>query len=151
MNIEIYKDLRGWSTSNFQGSDVDHYKWYMSSSRRNVFRGFHGSLYSGVEKEVVVLEGSIIDYAAERDSIENNWKVSTKSLVAGSVNSISLGPSEFHGFYVMSKTAVVLYRLPRDFDHTKEQTFNYQSLMYEFPFAKPIISKKDRDAANFPI
>ena len=130
---------------------MDDYQWYISSSHRNVFRGFHGSLSSGVRKEVIVLEGSIIDYAVERDSTEDNWKVSTKSLSAASCDSISIGPSEFHGFYVTSKTALVLYRLPRDYDHTKEQTFNYESLMYEFPFTKPIMSQKDQDAANFPI
>lgn len=130
---------------------MDDFQWYISSSSHNVFRGFHGSLSSGVKKEVIVLEGSIIDYAVERDSTEDNWKVSMKSLSAESCNKISIGPSEFHGFYVTSETALVLYRLPRNFDHTKEQTFNYESLMYEFPFTKPIMSKKDQDAANFPI
>lgn len=150
MEVLRYIDDRGWSTNAFFGSPDDDYQWYLSSSIQGVFRGFHGALEEGVEKTVFVLEGSIIDYAVKWHAASESWCVSEKKVSACAENSVSLFSDEFHGFYVTSEVAVLLYKLPIRFVHTKEQTFSYKGLNYNFPFEHPIMSDKDKEADSFP-
>ena len=151
MDINTFNDSRGWSTNNFGGSSGQGYQWFLSSSRKNVFRGFHGSIMAGSKKNIFVLEGSIFYYAVEWNPIDKDWNVKTKELSAKLNNSVTIHPSQFHGFFVTSDVAVVLYRLPSHYDFRKEQTFSFASLSFDFPFEDPIMSEKDQEADNFPI
>ena len=123
---------------------------FYSISHVNVFRGFHYTLDPSNKKIVHLLYGSIIDYTICIDkSSETYGLVESHILSKNSMNdSVYVAPLHAHGFYATEESCVAYIT---NYSHLEspDQSFNWKSIDYAWPFTTPIESERDNLACKF--
>ena len=125
---------------------------YCTSSKKNVFRGFHFQFKNKQSKYVNVLKGCIIDFVIDlRKSSKTFGKVF--SILLSRKNALGLYiPAGFaHAYYSIEKENIIYYKLDNYYNPRCESGINYKdkSLKLKLTRKKIIISQKDKKLMSF--
>ena len=125
---------------------------YCTSSKKNVFRGFHFQTKNKQSKFVNVLKGKILDVVID---LRKNSKTFGKifKIILSQKNALSLYiPAGFaHAYYSFNKENIIYYKLDNYYNPKAESgiIYNDNQLKIKWPSKKMIISKKDKKLPNF--
>ena len=119
-----------------------------SSSKRGVLRGLHFQVEQQQGKLVRVVAGEVFDVAVDlRKGSATFGKWLGVRLSSASHNMIWVPKGFAHGFYTLSETAEVLYKVT-DFhapQHERTLMWNDPEVAIEWPLkGEPVLSDKDR-------
>ncbi|MEL7053079.1 MAG: dTDP-4-dehydrorhamnose 3,5-epimerase [Cyanobacteria bacterium J06588_5] len=156
----VFEDERGFFLESFSQKVFDeavggHYDFVQdnhSSSGGNVLRGLHYQLEHTQGKLVRAVVGSIYDVAVDirRGSPTFGQSVG-QILSAENKQQLWVPPGFAHGFYILSKTAEVLYKATDFYSpaHERSIVWNDPALSIGWPTAgsTPIVSGKDKAGA----
>jgi len=150
-------DVRGSFVKIFHGDVflnlglVTHFpEEYYSVSHHGVIRGMHFQIppYDHV-KLVYCITGIILDAVVDlRVGSPSFKKYATFNLRADNPSLIYIPPGLAHGFYVLSESAVVLYKVSTTYDQGHDFGILWNSLGIPWPNMNPIISDRDRQFPN---
>ena len=125
---------------------------YCTTSKKNVFRGFHFQTKNKQSKYVNVLKGKILDVVID---LRRNSKTYGKvfSILLSKENALGLFiPAGFaHAYYSYDKENIIYYKLDNYYNSKFESglVYNDPSFGFKWPNKKMIISKKDRCLQTF--
>ena len=125
---------------------------YCTTSKKNVFRGFHFQTKNKQSKFVNVIKGKILDIVID---LRKNSKTFGKSmsviLSENNSKSIFIPPGFAHGFCTLSKENYIVYSCTKYRDKRYEIGIKYndKDLEINWPIKNPIISNKDRNNFSF--
>ena len=120
---------------------------YCTTSKKNVFRGFHFQTKNKQSKFVNVLKGKILDIVIDlRKKSKTFGKVF--KIILSKDNALGLHiPAGFaHAYYSYEKENIIYYKLDNYYNPKYESgiIFNDRTLKIKWPSKKMIISKKDK-------
>lgn len=152
----VFRDDRGYFYESFNsrelmvrlGCDVNFVQDNHSSSNKGVLRGLHYQLKYPQAKLIRVVKGAIFDVVVDmRKSSPSFGQHFSIELSAEKPRQLWVPAGFAHGFYVLSDTAEVLYKMSDYWRSDDEHCllWNDPSLAIEWPCqAPPVQSKKDR-------
>ena len=117
----------------------------ITSSKKNVFRGFHFQLRKQQEKLVYIVKGKILDIVIDlRKKSKRFGKVYKFRLKEKDILHIPKGFA--HGYLSLTSENIVLYYMTNYRDVKSEEgiVWNDKMLKIKFPVKKIEVSKKDR-------
>lgn len=122
---------------------------YYSTSKKNVLRGFHFQTPPfDCHKFVYCTEGKVLDSLFDiRKGSPTYGKGQTIELSSNKGNIILIAPGVAHAFYVLSKTATVVYKTDRVYSAEHDKGIKWDSAGIKWPNKSPILSERD---ASFP-
>ena len=120
---------------------------YCTTSKKNVFRGFHFQTKNKQSKYVNVVKGKILDIVIDlRKKSKNFGKIYT--IILSKKNALGLYiPAGFaHGYYSFDKENVIYYKLDNYYNPKFENgiAYNDSDLNLKLPKKKVQVSKKDK-------
>jgi dTDP-4-dehydrorhamnose 3,5-epimerase len=120
---------------------------YCTTSKKNVFRGFHFQTKRQQSKYVNVLKGKILDVVIDlRKRSKTFGKVF--SIILSKENAIGLFiPAGFaHAYYSFNKENIIYYKLNNYYSPKYENgiIYNDRNINFKWPSKKMVISKKDK-------
>ena len=124
---------------------------YCTTSKKNVFRGFHFQTRNKQSKYINVLKGKILDIVID---LRKNSKTYGKfySIILSQKNALALFiPAGFaHGYYSFEKENIIYYKLDNYYNPNYENgiIYNDNELNIKWPFKKMLISKKDKSLSS---
>ena len=148
-------DSRGNLRETFRENIIKYDKLifdYVTTSKKNVFRGLHFQHKFKQVKYVSVLKGRILDCVVD---LRKKSKTFGKhfSIELSETNCLSLYiPEGFaHSYYSYSKINIIYYKLSNYWHPEFEDgiVWNDKTLNITWPFKKPSISKKDKILKTF--
>ena len=157
----IWSDERGEFLESYRysrysscGIDTPFTQDNLSLSERGTIRGLHFQLGKGQAKLVSVVVGSIYDVAVDMRPDSPTFKQWVAVTLDDRKREQVLIPEGFaHGFCVLSPTAIVTYKVSRDYDAALESGFRFDDstigvewLEGDFPVT---LSRRDREAPSF--
>ena len=125
---------------------------YCTTSKKNVFRGFHFQTKNKQSKYINVVKGKILDVVVD---LRKKSKTYGKffSIILSEKNALALFiPSGFaHGYYSMEKENIIYYKLDNYYNPKFESGISYNDpeLAIKWKNKKMIISKKDQSLLSF--
>ncbi|MCP4748583.1 MAG: dTDP-4-dehydrorhamnose 3,5-epimerase [Desulfobacteraceae bacterium] len=151
---DFFGDHRGYFMETFQrkryrqaGIDIEFVQDNISFSVQNTLRGLHYQYPYQQAKLVQVLQGEIFDVAVDirrQSPTFGHWTGATLSETNKRQFFIPEGFA--HGFCVMSKTALFLYKC--SYNYTPEDEYGIcwddSDLKIVWPVPQPILSERDR-------
>ena len=152
--LNTYIDERGTFTKLFQKSvfrenkfDFDYSEEYYSFSKRNVLRGLHFQIPPHEHTKIVhCIDGKILDVIVDiRKGSPTYGKYETFTLKGKDKELIYIPPGLAHGFLVLSKYAIVLYKTTTEYRKYNDRGILWNSIGLDWPVKVPIISKRDQD------
>ena len=149
-NLDSRGNLR--ETFNFKIVKKKFVFEYCTTSKSNVFRGFHFQTKKKQAKYVSVVKGKILDIVID---LRKNSKTFGKSfsIILSRKNALSLYiPAGFaHAYYSYDKENIIYYKLDNYYNPKFESGINLKDpyLRLKLPIKKMIISKKDKELVNF--
>ena len=120
---------------------------YCTTSKKNVFRGFHFQIKNKQSKYVNVVKGKILDVGID---LRKNSKTFGEvfSIILSKKNAIGLYiPAGFaHAYYSYDKENIIYYKLDNYYNPKYESgiIYNDPSINIKWPKKKMIISQKDK-------
>ena len=117
----------------------------ITSSKKNVFRGFHFQLRKQQAKLVYIVKGKILDIVIDLRKKSKNFKKTYKfNLKEKDILYIPKGFA--HGYLSLASENIVLYYLTdyRDVKSEKGIVWNDKMLNIKFPVKKIKVSRKDK-------
>ena len=125
---------------------------YCTTSKKNVFRGFHFQTKNKQSKYVNVIKGKILDIVVDlRQKSKTFGKIF--KIILSKKNALGLFiPAGFaHAYYSYDKENIIYYKLDNYYNPKFESGINFKDpyLRLKLPKKKVIISKKDNELANF--
>ena len=154
----IFGDGRGFFYEAYQrdryieaGIDSDFVQDNLSYSQKNVLRGLHYQWPHPQAKLVQVLEGEVLDVTVDiRRGSPTLGKSVKRSLSSGNKRQLFIPEGFAHGFFVISKNALFMYKCSDFYNPSAEKglLFSDPGLAIEWPGDAPILSEKD---AAFPL
>jgi dTDP-4-dehydrorhamnose 3,5-epimerase len=156
----VFSDARGYfletyNAKAFAGAGITEQfvQDNQSQSKRGVLRGLHYQLEQAQGKLVRVLTGEIFDVVVDiRPGSKTYGKWSGLNLSATEEKMIWIPKGFAHGFYTMSETAKVAYKVTEYYAPQHERTllWNDPQLAIVWPLeGEPILSEKDRAGHSF--
>ena len=147
----IFKDKRGNLGEVYRKKGMDKFKFIIqTTSKNNVFRGFHFQKKFQQSKYIYLLKGKIIDIAINLKKKSKNFgKVYKFQLNPG--YSLFIPKGYAHGYYTYEKENIVLYVMD-NFQRTEyEDGINIFDKKFKFAFKnkKFTISDKDKNWQSF--
>ena len=124
---------------------------YCTTSKKNVFRGFHFQTKNKQSKYINVVKGKILDVVID---LRKKSKTFGKyfSIILSQKNAISLYiPAGFaHAYYSYENENIVYYKLDNYYNPKFENgiIYNDKDLNFKWPNKKMIISKKDKSLST---
>ena len=121
---------------------------YCTTSKENVFRGFHFQLKNKQSKYINVLKGKILDVVID---LRKNSKTFGKTfkIILSKKNALGLYvPAGFaHAYLSLDKENIIYYKLDNYYNPKYESgiIYNDKNLNIKWPWKKLLISKKDKD------
>ena len=121
---------------------------YCTTSKKNVFRGFHFQTKNKQAKYVNVLKGKIMDIVID---LRKNSKTfgKTFSIILSQENALGIFiPAGFaHAYYSYDEENIIYYKLNNYYNPKFESGILYKDpdLKFKLPSKKMIISKKDKE------
>ena len=125
---------------------------YFSVSKKNVIRGLHLQFKNPQAKIISVISGKIFDVVLDcRKNSKTFGKHFSCILSEFNFKSVYIPPGFAHGFMTLEKENYVLYGCTkyRSAKSEKSIKFNDKNLNIRWPFKKPILSKRDKNAMDF--
>ena len=120
---------------------------YCTTSKKNVFRGFHFQTKNKQSKFVNVLKGKILDVVIDLRKNSRTFGKIFKIILSKS-NALGLYiPAGFaHAYYSFEKENIIYYKLDNYYNPKYESgiIYNDNTLKIKWPINKMIISKKDK-------
>ena len=149
----VFNDKRGYFMECFQkqryrdaGVDTEFVQDNISFSVRNTLRGLHYQFPNTQAKLVQVLQGEIYDVAVDiRLGSPNFGRWTGAVLSADNQRQFFLPEGFAHGFYVMSDTALFMYKCSAYYSPADEDGifWNDPELGIPWPAEAPILSGRD--------
>ena len=161
MTPKVFGDERGFFMETFRQSEFEqhcgHYQFVQdnhSKSARNTLRGLHYQATRPQGKLVRVTQGEVFDVAVDiRAGSPSFGQWVGVTLSAENKQQLWIPPGFAHGFYVISKTAEVMYKCTRYYAPEDERAIRWDdhSLDIQWPLVaeKPLTSQKDEMANSF--
>ena len=152
---KIYRDNRGLLKEVFKQKifkNDDFIFNIVSSSKKNVVRGFHIQTKFKQAKYVSVLKGAILDVALDLRKGSNTFGKHFKVILSADYNKSLFLPAGFaHAFLALKKENIIHYYLTnyRSAKHEVDLLWNDKDLKIKWPIKNPIISKKDKKNLKF--
>ena len=152
---KIYRDNRGLLKEIFKQKifkNDDFIFNIISSSKKNVVRGFHIQTKFKQAKYVSVLKGAILDVALDLRKRSKTFGKHFKVMLSADNNKSVFLPAGFaHGFLALKKENIVNYNISnyRSAKHEVSLVWNDKDLKIKWPIKNPILSKKDKMALTF--
>ena len=119
-----------------------------SHSHRGVLRGLHYQVEKEQAKLIRVLQGTIFDVVVDlRKESKTFGKWTGVQLAAAEMKAIWIPRGFAHGFYTLSESAEVCYKVTNFYSPESERTllWNDPQLGIRWPFeGDPLLSEKDR-------
>ena len=125
-----------------------------SFSKKNVLRGLHFQKSNAQAKLVRCVFGKVLDVVVDLRNESKTFGKYFSLILDGTKHNALYVPEGFaHGFYVLSKTAIYLYKCTNFYDAKDEDgiIWNDKSLAIDWNLSEknPIISKKDKSLSSF--
>jgi dTDP-4-dehydrorhamnose 3,5-epimerase len=150
---DVFSDERGFfyesfSKKNYEELGIkDHFiQDNHSRSSKGVLRGMHFQVKSPQAQILTVLKGSIFDVVVDLRSWSETFKKwYAIELSDNGPRQIYMAPGLAHGFYVLSESADLHYKVSRFYDPTDEGglIWNDPEINIKWPSRDPVLSKKD--------
>jgi dTDP-4-dehydrorhamnose 3,5-epimerase len=133
----IFKDL---------DLNTDWPEEYYSISRRGVLRGMHFQVPPFDHAKVVFCtSGQILDVALDLRQFSPTYgKYASFILSSESLNMAYLTPGLAHGFYVLSQSATVFYKVSTTHYPKADSGIRWDSFGFHWPSASPVLSDRDQ-------
>ena len=124
---------------------------YCTTSKKNVFRGFHFQTKNKQAKYVSVVKGKILDIVIDLRKKSKTFGKSF-SIILSEKNALSIYiPAGFaHAYYSFDKENIIYYKLDNYYNPKFESGINFKdpSLKLKLPKKIMLISKKDSELMN---
>jgi dTDP-4-dehydrorhamnose 3,5-epimerase len=157
---EVFSDARGYFLETYNAKTfaeagiADRFvQDNQSQSRRSVLRGLHYQVEQAQGKLVRVLAGEIFDVVVDlRPGSSTFGKWSGFNLSATEQKMIWIPKGFAHGFYTLSETAEVAYKVTEFYAplHERVILWNDPQLAIRWPLqGEPILSEKDKAGHSF--
>jgi dTDP-4-dehydrorhamnose 3,5-epimerase len=157
---KIFSDVRGYFVETYNakafaeaGITERFVQDNQSQSKRGVLRGLHYQVEQGQGKLIRVLHGEIFDVVVDiRRGSRTYGKWSGLDLSAAEQKMIWIPKGFAHGFYTLSETAEVAYKVTEFYAPQHERTllWNDPDLAIRWPLrGEPILSEKDKAGHAF--
>jgi dTDP-4-dehydrorhamnose 3,5-epimerase len=157
---EVFSDARGYFLETYNAKEFaeagisEHFvQDNQSHSKRGVLRGLHYQKEQAQGKLIRVLLGEIFDVVVDlRPKSSTFGKWSAFKLLAREQKMIWIPKGLAHGFYTVSETADVAYKVTEFYRPQDERVilWNDPDLAIPWPFqGEPILSKKDEAGHSF--
>lgn len=159
---QIYEDDRGyffesWNSDVFKrltNSSDDFVQDNHSFSKKGVLRGLHYQLSKPQGKLVRVIDGVILDVAVDlRLNSPSFGKHVAVKLDGLEHKQFWVPPGCAHGFFVVSESAHLLYKVTAPYEPQDEHTIRWNdsslSIDWRLNEMQPILSQKDRQGVSF--
>ncbi len=120
-----------------------------SVSKKNVLRGLHFQIKKPQGKLISVIKGEIFDVAVDlRKNSKTFGKHFSIKLNEKNCSSVFIPPGFAHGFLTLKKENIVCYSCTEYRSPNNERSIRYNDpkLKIKWPFKKPNISLKDKNA-----
>ena len=151
-----FNDDRGYFFENYNESDFNEngiktkfIQDNFSYSKKNVLRGLHFQKNPKAQVKLVsVLKGEIFDVAVDlRKNSSTYMKWTSEILSEKNHRSLYIPEGFAHGFYVLSDTAYVLYKVSSNYypEFDSGIIWNDAELNISWPTSDPILSIKDQN------
>lgn len=151
---QVFGDARGYFLETYQqqryaetGMPGNFVQDNISFSQRHILRGLHYQHPQGQAKLVQVLDGEVFDVAVDiRQGSPTFGQWAGVTLSSQTHCQLYIPPGFAHGFYVLSPTALFIYKCsdyyaPR---HEGGICWNDPDLNIQWPGDQPILSEKDK-------
>ena len=157
---EVYSDDRGFFFESFNrrkfaeliGRDVDFVQDNHSFSKRNVLRGLHYQIQHPQAKLVRVVQGTVLDVTVDiRRSSPTFGQYIALELSAENKRMLWIPEGFAHGFFVLSDTAELLYKITDYWFPEYERCirWNDQALAIDWELqAVPVVAAKDANGKS---
>ena len=153
---ESFNDERGYFFENYNalnfnqnGIKTKFVQDNFSFSTKNVLRGLHFQKKPKAQAKLVsVLKGEIFDVAVDlRKNSSTYLKWVSEILSEKKHNSLYIPEGFAHGFYVLSDSAYVMYKVNSHYSPELDSgiVWNDQKLNISWPTSEPILSIKDQN------
>jgi dTDP-4-dehydrorhamnose 3,5-epimerase len=157
---EVFKDARGCFLETYNaktfaeaGINAQFVQDNQSQSKRGVLRGLHYQKEQAQGKLIRVLLGEIFDVVVDlRPESRTYGKWSEFNLSAREQKMIWIPKGFAHGFYTLSETADVAYKVTEFYapQHERVILWNDPDLAIRWPLqGEPILSEKDKAGHRF--
>ena len=152
---EKFGDNRGNLRETFKKKII---KWdnlvfdYVTTSKKNVLRGFHFNSQFPQTKFVTVLKGKILDYVIDLRKKSKTFGKSFSIILSDSnCKSLYIPKGFAHAYYSFSNLNLVYYKLSDYYAPKYEDgiLWNDKSLKFKWPTKNPVISPKDKKLKTF--
>ena len=124
---------------------------YYSVSSHNVLRGLHFQTPpSACGKLVYCLEGSVWDVALDLRRSSPTYGQSFFLELDSNIGNMLYIPEGFaHGFYTLSRQAVMVYKVTQVYDRDHDEGILWNSAGIPWPCENPQLSERDRSFPRF--
>ena len=156
IHADVLKDARGIFVKIFHRDIFDKYglttdfaEEYYSWSRKSVLRGFHFQLPPHDHVKIVCcLSGAVIDAIVDlRKGSPTCGKHAIFELSGEKANGLYLENGIAHAFYVVSRFAIVMYKVTTVYAPEYDAGILWNSAAVQWPDDMPILSERDK---SFP-
>lgn len=156
---KVFHDERGFFRETYRkplyeqvGIDVPFVQDNHSFSKGGTLRGMHFQTFPGQAKLVSVMVGKIYDVFVDirpESPTFGKWEGIELDDVSGQQLFIPVGFA--HGFYVMSESAHVTYKVSAIYNPETEKSFRYDDpeVGIQWPNTHPLVSLRDLSAPSF--
>lgn len=153
---DCHADYRGKFVKTFHepsfqelGFVTDFRETYYSTSRNGVLRGLHFQTPPYDHTKLVHCSfGTIFDAVLDlRSGSPTYGKFETYLLNDENQHMLYIAPGLAHGFYTMSKEALVMYQVTTVYDLAHDGGVKWDSAGIPWPCEEPVVSERDQ---NFP-
>lgn len=152
----VFEDSRGYFFEAYnetifkqQGFNLKFVQDNQSKSSYGVIRGLHYQLNPFAQSKLVrVVDGKVLDVAVDlRKNAPTYGKHFSIELSGENKKQLLIPPGFAHGFSVLSKTAIVLYKCDAFYNKENEAGIRYDdpalNIDWQIPAGKEIVSEKD--------
>jgi dTDP-4-dehydrorhamnose 3,5-epimerase len=154
----VFRDERGSFVKTFHhemfrahGLETDWREEYYSVSRKGVLRGMHFQLPPHDHAKLVYCpDGTVLDAVVDLrgDSATYGRHVLTE-LNSEKANMLYITKGLAHGFYVMSESATMMYKVSTVYAPDHDAGILWNSLGIAWPDVAPVMSERDRAFPEF--
>ena len=156
IKTNIINDLRGDFTKIFQNSyfkelgGFSPQESYISTSKKNVLRGFHLQLKESLHGKIVsCLSGKVLDVFIDLRNRSSFGKVYSKYLCSTQRDTIYIPKGYGHAFLNLEdEDAVLLYLVETEHSPNNDTGVKWNSVDFQWPIIDPIISDRDNKLIN---
>ena len=154
----IIKDERGLFIKSFHqdifkknGLTADFVEEYYSFSYKEVLRGLHFQLPPMDHVKIVYcVLGKVLDAVVDlRVGSPTYGEFETFELSAEKANMIYIPKGLAHGFYVLSKSAIMVYKVTTVYSPEHDTGILWNSVPIPWPDKNPLVSKRDSEFKPF--